>query len=99
MSALFASSLAHANSDEGLNIWNSVMGLRRRAGCNFNESITLTINDDGYGKPATKSSADIGGINPYAAAMAVSLSGIADTQRFLTSFWSRSMSFLAYLVP
>ena len=31
--------------------------------------------------------------------IAVSLSGIADAQRFLTSFWSRSMSFLAYLVP
>jgi hypothetical protein len=31
--------------------------------------------------------------------MAVSLSGIADAQRFLTSFWSKSMSFLAYLVP
>jgi hypothetical protein len=30
---------------------------------------------------------------------AVLLSGIADAQRFLTSFWSRSMSFLAYLVP
>ncbi len=31
--------------------------------------------------------------------MAVSLFGIADAQRFLTSFWSKSMSFLAYLVP
>jgi hypothetical protein len=31
--------------------------------------------------------------------IAVSLSGIADAQRFLTSFWSKSMSFLAYLVP
>jgi hypothetical protein len=31
--------------------------------------------------------------------IAVSLSGIADAHRFLTSFWSKSMSFSAYLVP